>query len=101
MGIYYWPPNVPRRYTTEAYIQAFETVGYARGSTINDHLEVDHEKVAIYATFDGAPRHAARQVPSGAWTSKLGQLEDIEHFLDGLVGNLYGAVVQILRRPRS
>ncbi|NJL66080.1 MAG: hypothetical protein HC849_06250 [Oscillatoriales cyanobacterium RU_3_3] len=32
------------------------------------------------------------------WTSKLGWLEDIEHELDGFVGDRYGVVGQILKR---
>jgi hypothetical protein len=35
------------------------------------------------------------------WTSKLGWLEDIEHELDGLIGDRYGVVGQILKRSRS
>lgn len=44
--------------------------------------------------------HAARQQPSGVWTSKLGQMEDIEHnMLEALRGDVYGRVGLILRRP--
>ena len=51
-------------------------------------------------SFDqGVPLHAARHVPSGRWTSKLGELEDIEHALDGLEGTEYCSVVQIMKRP--
>jgi hypothetical protein len=96
---YYWPPDVPRRYTMTAYIQAFESLGF---SVCDDpSFEPGFEKVALFATFDGVPRHAARQLSNGRWTSKLGYLEDIEHILDGLVGTRYGAVVRILKRPTS
>jgi hypothetical protein len=47
---------------------------------------------------DGEPTHAARQLPNGKWTSKLGRWQDIEHELDGLVGEMYGTVKQILKR---
>jgi hypothetical protein len=30
---------------------------------------------------------------------KLGELEDVEHVLDGVAGTRYGAVVQVLKRP--
>lgn len=37
---------------------------------------------------------------SGTWTSKLGPQEDIEHHeLDGLVGDKYGTVAVIMRKP--
>ena len=45
------------------------------------------------------PKHAARQLPSGRWTSKLGFLEDIEHALHDLEGTEYGAVVLVMKRP--
>jgi hypothetical protein len=45
--------------------------------------------------------HAARQLPSGAWTSKLGDWEDIEHnALSGLESSFYGRVSIILKRQR-
>jgi hypothetical protein len=49
---------------------------------------------------DGEPTHAARQLPNGKWTSKLGRWQDIEYELDGLVGKMYGTVTvnQILKR---
>jgi hypothetical protein len=61
-------------------------------------LEVGFEKIALYATSDGEPTHAARQLRNGKWTSKLGRWQDIEHELEGLVGEMYGTVKQILKR---
>ena len=43
-------------------------------------------------------KHAARQLTSGRWTSKVGQNIDIEHTLAGLEGPFYGEVVRILKR---
>jgi len=96
-GIYYWPPNVPREATLEAYALAYGTFGYGRCS--DSDLEVGFEKVAIFADTSGTPTHATRQLPNGRWTSKCGQLEDIEHGLDGLAGDEYGHVAVILKRP--
>jgi hypothetical protein len=46
--------------------------------------------------------HAARQLDNGKWTSKLGQLEDIEHeSLEALSGAVYGSVVQVLKKPTT
>jgi hypothetical protein len=60
------------------------------------------DKVALYMTSDGEISHAARQLPSGRWTSKLGAYEDIEHnTLAAIEGDAYGMVAQILKRPRS
>lgn len=48
---------------------------------------------------DGSPTHAARQLPDGTWTSKLGKDVDISHdSLDGLSGDRYGTPALILRR---
>jgi hypothetical protein len=71
--------------------------GYVVGS--DESLEPGFEKVALFADAAGKPTHAARQLPSGAWTSKLGIAVDIEHELHALEGEFYGEVVLILRRP--
>jgi hypothetical protein len=92
-----WPAAAPREETVAAFIEAFRSLGYA--PCAEDTLEAGFEKVALYA-LAGMPKHAARQLADGRWTSKCGELEDIEHTLDGLVGTWYGSVVQVLKRPR-
>jgi hypothetical protein len=93
----YWPPGVPRERTQGAFIAAFAFLGYTICE--GDDLEAGYEKVALFADADGRPTHAARQLPSGLWSSKLGKAEDIEHRLHDLEGTLYGLVVLILKRP--
>lgn len=96
----YWPSGVPREDTVEAVRAACETLGYQECEHAD--VEAGFEKLAIYA--DGEqPRHAARQLPGGMWTSKLGQGIDIEHTLEGLESELYGRVVKVMRRrlPQS
>jgi len=93
---FYWPDGVPQEETIEAYIQAYQTLGYE--ICLGEGLEVGYQKIAIYVDSSGIPTHAARQLANGKWTSKLGWLEDIEHELDGLVGDRYGVVGQILKR---
>jgi hypothetical protein len=56
---------------------------------------------ALFALADGFPTHAAWQLGSGRWTSKLGELEDIEHALRDLEGTEYGAVALVMKRPRA
>jgi len=97
----FWPDGVPRELTLEAFIQAYETIGYFPCD--NSEVEPGFQKIAIYAREDsindaGQPTHAARQLPNGKWTSKIGEFEDIEHELEGLRGYYYGEVVQILKR---
>jgi hypothetical protein len=88
---------VPREERLEAFRLAFATLGYEVCG--DDRLEAGFEKVAVFARL-GVPKHAARQLPGGRWTSKLGESEDIEHALDDLTGTLYGAVALVLKRPR-
>ena len=62
-------------------------------------LEHGYRKVAIYAK-DGIPTHAARQLDSGKWTSKLGKAEDVEHDALMLPYLSYGLSVLFLRRKK-
>ena len=63
------------------------------------------EKIAIYADAFGDFTHAARQLRDGRWTSKLGDLDDIEHeSLEEVAGAPdcdYGVVVRYMMRPIS
>ena len=98
LGESYWPHGVPRAETPEAFVAAYATVGFTAAA--DDSSLPGVEKIAIYLKA-GKPTHAARQLPSGLWTSKLGRAEDIEHDLAGLVGEVYGAVGLLLQRPRT
>ena len=95
---YYWPPNIPREYTLDAYVQAYQTLGYEECD--NYALERGIEKVAILVK-NGIPQHATRQLKSGKWTSKLGRNKDISHELSGIEGRSYGQVAVILKRYRN
>ena len=95
---YYWPANIRDDDSLEAFVEAFATLGYE--PCTEAHQEPGYEKVAVYA-FAGHVKHMARSLDNGKWTSKLGDLEDIEHELDDLTSifqNGYGETVQILRR---
>lgn len=86
----------------DAYVKALETCGF---SPCNDgDLENGIEKIALYATREEGellPQHAARQLESGEWTSKLGRLEDISHREAGCLGGpVYGKVICYLSRQR-
>lgn len=86
---------MPRTETLEAFYLAFESLGYTRCADGN--LEAGFEKVAFYA-LAGQPKHAARQLGDGTWTSKLGKYIDISHTLAGVEGKIYGKVVGFLKR---
>ncbi|HEY6350039.1 MAG TPA: hypothetical protein VI636_11580, partial [Candidatus Angelobacter sp.] len=64
------------------------------------------EKIAVFGhkAQDGTvtPTHAALQLESGEWTSKLGPFEDITHKkLEDVNGPTYGKPVCFMSRPRS
>ena len=110
MGYYYWPEEIPRRYTVDAYMMAYGTLGYVVCK--NEILEEGFEKIALYADSNKRPKHAARQLPDGNWTSKLGKSFDVRHeFIDkwseiicrpdNIRFNVssYGTIEAILKRP--
>jgi hypothetical protein len=95
----YWPHGVAREETLEAFLAAFGAIGYV--SCDNPLLEPGFEKIAVYVDAHNVPTHAARQTPTGAWSSKLGQLDDIEHAtLEALEGGLYGKATHFTKRPQ-
>ena len=94
----YWPPGVPREVTLAAFVQAFKLLAYEECD--DGSLQAGYQKIALFAGDSGQPTHAARQLPDGSWTSKLGQLEDIVHAaVEDVNGPTYGTPVQYLRRP--
>lgn len=101
----YWPAGLPRRNAISAVMAALATAGFA--PCADGALEAGAEKVALYGIED-AFRHAARQLPNGRWTSKLGISYDIEHELQALTssanaggGVQYGEVAAFMRRARE
>ena len=96
IGRYFWPPGVPREETLEAFVLMFRTLDF--GPCEVRSAEPGFEKVAIY-TQHSLPTHAARQLRSGMWTSKLGEEVDIVHTLEGLENSDCGTVARILKRP--
>ena len=94
----YWPAAAPFEETMESFRAVFEALGYRECATAD--LEPGFEKVAIF-TKAGLPKHAARQLPNGNWTSKLGEWQDIEHQYLNAVGSnasIYGNVALLLSR---
>ena len=95
----YWPPGILRETTLDAFRAALALHGYVECA--GEEAEEGFEKVAVFAEGQGKPTHAARQLLTGRWTSKLGRMEDIEHALRDLEGAIYGAVTLIMKRPMS
>ena len=89
----YWPAEALNTNDLRGWMEAFRSEGF-EVSADSAH-EVGFEKIAIYLQ-GGVPTHAARQLPNGRWTSKIGGLEDVEHDLSGLRD--YGDPLLFMRR---
>lgn len=63
----------------------------------NGDIEVGYDKIVIYAIGNNAT-HAAKQLSTGEWSSKLGDLEDISHTLTGIAGGGYGTPTRFMKR---
>ena len=92
----FWPAAVRAEETLDAFVAAFVSLGYTICE--GEAPEKGYEKIALFADAAGRPTHAARQLPGGRWTSKLGRAEDIEHGLRDLEGTIYGAVALVMKR---
>ncbi len=92
-GVYYWPDGVDKCEDVNAFVKAFQQKGYEICD--NGNFEDGYRKIALYVKPGTTIcTHAARQLRSGKWTSKLGNQEDIQHgtalTIQGRVyGNLY------------
>ncbi|MCH7476571.1 MAG: hypothetical protein IIA14_00530 [SAR324 cluster bacterium] len=96
VGPYYWPLATPRDESTNTFVEAFQSIGFE--SCGDGEMEAGFEKVAFFAINDRV-KHAARQLRSGKWVSKLGRLEDIEHELHAVESKDYGKVIAFMKRP--
>jgi hypothetical protein len=93
-----WPDEARDEESLVAFVEAFQTIGYKRCK--NGTRRRGLEKVAIYTDpGSGRPKHAAKQLPDGTWTSKLGPYWDISHTAPaGVEGTSYGKVAVYLSR---
>jgi len=98
-GEYWFPSDWPADdFGLGALEQAFLAMGN-QSCGMDESLEPGFTKVALYGT-GFLYSHAARQLPSGKWTSKLGKGEDIEHDKpEDVGGGLYGEVMKVMKKP--
>ena len=91
---------MPGTKTLENFVNAFKPERFVECESAE--LEDGLEKVAIFVNYRNKPLHAARSLPDGSWTSKLGDGEDIRHpTLFALEGRRYGNAVAFLKRKRE
>lgn len=86
--------------TVENYLENYGYVGFEETDSCD--YEEGFEKIALYVDKTGEPQHAARLLDNGSWTSKLGNLEDIEHkTLECIECDVYGIATTFLKRPKG
>ncbi|HLN32082.1 MAG TPA: hypothetical protein VK395_30405 [Gemmataceae bacterium] len=95
---YHWPKGASLGDDIVALISVFAAQGYA--PCAESSLEDGYEKVALYVDDAGEWTHAARQLPNGKWTSKMGDAEDITHSApEDLTNSIYGEAHCYMKRP--
>jgi hypothetical protein len=93
----YWPDGVALDDTLEGFVVLFESLGFELCDDAD--TEAGFTKIALYGTTDGDFLHVSRQLPTGYWTSKIGEAEDIEHnTLEALNSVGYGQPLRFMRK---
>ena len=97
-GNYRWP-NARRSPSIDSLIEML--VGQDFEICDDGEETAGFDKIALYAK-DGNWKHAAVQLPGGAWSSKLGAYEDIRHATpESLAGEFNGNVHCFMRRAQK
>ncbi len=97
-----WPDGLTSDQDFENYVMAAKSLGFIECK--DEMIESGFEKIALYIAQNGTGSHAAKQLPNGKWSSKLGESADIEHntlkALEGQFGYIgYWKVKQLMKRP--
>jgi hypothetical protein len=93
----FWPiTTTPDDFGIEGLRRALKSLRYE--DCADGKLEPGVEKVALFGSTQFYT-HAARQLSTGKWTSKLGRDVDIEHDApEHVAGGVYGDVMQFMKR---
>ena len=90
-----WPNDIKRGNNMDSFINLFESIGYIICD--NENFEQGYEKICIYEK-DDVPKHAAKQLLNGNWSSKLGDYFDVEHSISALLDGRYGNISVFMKR---
>jgi len=96
-GVLYWPDGIIDSEDVTAFVEAFKLKGY----NLCDSWEHEegYRRIALYVEKGTSCTHASRELSTGKWTSKLGQLPDIQHGNPfSIEGIAYGRVYCIMKR---
>ena len=91
----YWPCCAPRDTTLQAFLKAFQSLGYQqiKEEDIDSYIDV-----IAFMTKAASVTHAIRRLKNGLWGSKLGDKWDIEHELYAIEGETYGRITAFMGR---
>jgi hypothetical protein len=95
----YWPDNVDKIDTIEAFIDAAKTARFSECETSD--WEERLEKIVLCYRMVGEKKefsHAAKLMSPGVWKSKFSDMSDVEHSLFGLDDSAYGNGRKFMRR---
>ena len=84
---FYWPNHIVRSEHLNSFIDLFNSIGYVLCD--NGILEPGFEKVAIFGLNQNTTKHAAKQLLTGQWSSKLGANYDVSHNIQSMEGGIY------------
>ena len=97
----HWPTGIEPSLYINSYVEVYSSEGF---KVCDDPtLEEGYLKIVLYEDrFSGEAVHAARQLPNGCWTSKMGFIEDISHqdlaSLEGYNGGLCWRVAKYMKK---
>lgn len=96
----YWPVAASiADLSLDTLAAAFASLGFVPCDT--GDLDDGDEKIALYGSQQ-VYTHAARQLPTGKWTSKLGRDVDIEHEnAEDVAGGIYGDLHGFMTRAKN
>jgi hypothetical protein len=99
---WFWPPGVSRLPGIAYLVGAYQVFGFVVCNQ-NQCLKYDPicDTIVLYE-LNCYGTHAARLVHNEMWSSKLGDLEDIQHETpEALSGSLYGNPAVYMKRPKA
>ena len=91
----FWPKTIPRANTLDNFIELFRLRKFELcddGSFENGYI-----KIAIFCNSNGVT-HAARQLPNGLWSSKLGPFFSVLHTIESISNGEYGDVTRFMKK---
>lgn len=93
---FHWPADRSR--AINSLVLVFKSLGYEECD--DDKLESGFERVVLYCKGTKW-MHAARQIETGEWTSKLGIKWDIAHKSPEALCDYYGPIHCYMKRQRT